>query len=119
VPGEMPEALWREIQADPNHHIIVMEEDGLLVSTCVLVIVKNLTHGQRPWGIIENVVTHGDYRGRGYGTAVLDYAKGIARARGCYKIMLMTGSKEEATLRFYEKAGYNREDKTGFIQWLG
>jgi len=65
------------------------------------------------------VVTHGDYRKRGYGTAVLNYAKELAQQRGCYKIMLLTGCKDDATLRFYEKAGYNRQDKTGFIQWLG
>ena len=28
------------------------------------------------------------------------------------------GSKKESTLKFYEKAGYNKDDKTGFIQWL-
>ena len=32
--------------------------------------------------------------------------------------MLLTGSKQESTLRFYEKAGYNCKDKTAFIQWL-
>lgn len=32
--------------------------------------------------------------------------------------MLLTGSKEESTLRFYESAGYNKKDKTAFIQWL-
>ena len=36
----------------------------------------------------------------------------------CYKMMLLTGSKEERTLRFYENAGYNSSDKTAFIQWL-
>ena len=41
----------------------------------------------------------------------------IARAAG-YKLMLMTGSREENTLRFYERAGYNRTDKTGFVRWL-
>ena len=33
-------------------------------------------------------------------------------------MMLLTGSKEESTLRFYERAGYNSKDKTAFIQWL-
>jgi len=33
-------------------------------------------------------------------------------------MMLLTGSKEEATLKFYEGAGYNSSDKTAFIQWL-
>ena len=33
-------------------------------------------------------------------------------------MMLLTGSKKESTLKFYERAGYNSRDKTGFIQWL-
>ena len=32
--------------------------------------------------------------------------------------MLLTGTKNESTLDFYRKAGYNSEDKTAFIQWL-
>ena len=36
----------------------------------------------------------------------------------CYKIMLLTGSKEESTLNFYRNAGYNSSDKTAFIQWI-
>jgi len=118
MPDEPPEALWREILGDPNHHIIVAEQDGLLVSTCVLVIIPNLTHCQRPYALVEMVVTHAEYRGRGLATAVLDYARDTARANGCYKIMLMTGSKLESTLRFYERAGYSSADKTGFVQWL-
>ena len=31
---------------------------------------------------------------------------------------LLTGSKKESTLMFYENAGYNRKDKTAFIQWI-
>ena len=34
-------------------------------------------------------------------------------------MMLLTGSKKESTLKFYERAGYNSSDKTAFIQWLG
>jgi hypothetical protein len=49
---------------------------------------------------------------------VLDYARDIAIAHNCYKIMLYTGRKDEATLRFYENAGYSREGKTAFIQTL-
>jgi hypothetical protein len=29
-----------------------------------------------------------------------------------------TGSKLDSTLSFYERAGYNKNDKTAFIQWL-
>ena len=57
------------------------------------------------------------YRKRGLATACLDFAKEIALRENCYKMMLLTGSKSESTLNFYERAGYNRNDKTAFIQW--
>lgn len=111
-------ALWDGILADKNHHIIVAEEDGRIVSSCVCVIVPNLTHAQRPYALIENVITDKDYRKRGLAAACLDYAKGIAMRENCYKMMLLTGSKEQSTLDFYERAGYNKNDKIAFIQWL-
>lgn len=110
--------LWNRILKDKDHHIIVAQEDGEIVASCVCVIIPNLTHGQRPYALIENVITHEAYRKRGLATACLNYAKKIAEKENCYKMMLLTGSKEESTLKFYEMAGYNKNDKTGYIQWL-
>ncbi len=111
-------SLWERIMSDKGHHIIVAEEDGRIVSSCVCVIIPNLTHGQQSYALVENVVTHPAYRLRGLATACLDYAKELAQRENCYKLMLLTGSKKESTLRFYERAGYNSKDKTAFIQWL-
>ena len=110
---------WTQIIHDPNHHLIVNEEDDQIVSSCVCVIIPNLTRNVRPYAFIENVVTHEDYRGKGYAGECLEYAGQIAEKENCYKMMLLTGSKEPETLRFYEKGGYNSSDKTAFIQWLG
>lgn len=118
---EMTEHLrktWNDIMGDENHHIIVNVIDGKIVSSCVCVIIPNLTRNIRPYAFVENVVTHENYRGRGYATQCLDYAKEIAQRANSYKMMLLTGSKEEATLNFYRQAGYNSADKTAFIQWL-
>ena len=111
-------AVWQSILADKNHYIIVAEEDGKVVSSCVCVIIPNMTHVQRPYAIVENVVTDSEYRCRGYATACLDRAREIAESENCYKIMLATGSKRESTIRFYERAGYDRTQKTAFIQRL-
>ena len=110
--------VWQRIMDDCNHHIVVAEADGRLVASCVLVVIPNLTHGMRPYALIENVVTDQEYRRQGWATRCLNFAKEIAIGEGCYKIMLLTGAKETGTLRFYEQAGYNRNDKTAFIQWL-
>ena len=109
---------WKSICADKNHHIIVCEVDGKIVSSCVCVVILNLTRNVRPYAFVENVVTHRDYRGKGYASACLDFAKSIAQDENCYKMMLLTGSKSESTLNFYKRAGYNSDDKTAFIQWL-
>lgn len=109
---------WNQIMQDENHHLIVCEEDGVIVASCVCVIIPNLTRNIRPYAFVENVVTHEAYRGKGYATKCLDFAKEIAKEAGCYKMMLLTGSKEEKTLNFYKNAGYNSADKTAFIQWL-
>ena len=109
---------WDQILEDKNHHLIVNEIDGKIVSSCVCVIIPNLTRNVRPYAFIENVVTHADYRKKGYAAECLAYAKALAQKENCYKMMLLTGSKNPETLRFYEKAGYNSSDKTAFIQWL-
>ena len=107
-----------QIINDTNHHMIVCEVDGKIAASCVCVIIPNLTRNVRPYAFVENVVTHEDYRKKGYATACLNYAKQIAIETNCYKMMLLTGSKEESTLNFYRNAGYNSSDKTAFIQWI-
>ena len=118
---EMTEHLkmtWRAIMQDKNHHIIVKKLDGKIVSSCVCVIIPNLTRNIRAYAFIENVVTHSDYRGKGYATECLNYAKQIAENTNCYKMMLLTGSKKKEILNFYGNARYNSTDKTAFIQWI-
>lgn len=110
--------LWNEIITDKKYSIIVAEENGEIISSCTCIIVPNLTHNQRPYAFVENVVTDINHRGKGFATACLDFAKQLALKHDCYKIMLMTGSKKESTLNFYRKAGYNSGDKTAFIMWL-
>lgn len=109
---------WENIINDANYHLIVCEVDGRIVASCVCVIISNLTRNVRPYAFVENVVTHGKYRKKGYATDCLNFARKIAEKNNCYKIMLLTGSKEESTLNFYRNAGYNSSDKTAFIQWI-
>ena len=116
--SEYLENTWKTIIEDINHHIVVKEINGKIVSSCVCVIVPNLTRNIRPYALIENVVTNKEYRGKGYATECLNYAKEIAIKNNCYKMMLLTGTKSENTLAFYKNAGYNSDAKIAFIQWL-
>lgn len=110
--------IWQTIINTDNIFMLVGDENGEAVATCILVVVPNLTHDQRPYALIENVVTHPKHRRKGFASQILEEAKQLAISKNCYKLMLMTSSKEPEVLDFYRNAGYNSEDKTAFVQWL-
>ncbi|MBO4267507.1 MAG: GNAT family N-acetyltransferase [Lachnospiraceae bacterium] len=111
-------STWERILRDDKYHLIVNEVDGLIVSSCTCIIIPNLTRTVRPYALIENVVTHADHRNRGYAGECIGYAKKLAEAENCYKIMLVTGSKDSAIHRFYENCGFDSKDKIAFTLWM-
>jgi len=112
-PADEALAMLQRFLRYPGSAILIGEADGVLATSCTLIVIPNLTRGGRPYGLIENVVTHAQWRGRGFGRLVLQAATERAWAEGCYKVMLMTGSKKPATLALYERAGFE-PSKTGF-----
>ncbi|MDQ6433131.1 GNAT family N-acetyltransferase [Mesorhizobium sp. LHD-90] len=105
--------IFRRLGTYPGSAIFLGSVGDVLAATCTLVVIPNLTRGGASYGLIENVVTDAAHRGRGFGRAMLAEAAGAAWRSGCYKVMLLTGAKDPATLNFYERAGF-RQDKTGF-----
>jgi GNAT superfamily N-acetyltransferase len=108
------ERVWSVLLASGITTVIVAQVAERLVSSCTLAIVPNLSRGGRPYGVIENVVTHADHRRQGLGRKVLEHAIALAWRADCYKVHLATGSARESTLRFYECAGFQRGGKTYF-----
>lgn len=92
------------------------EEDELtLVSSCYLNVIPNLTRSASPYAIIENVITTAACRQRGHGRRVVTHALQQAWSEGCYKTMLQTGSRREATHAFYRGCGFSGDDKFGYV----
>ncbi len=108
-------AVWTELLGNPRYRYWGGYIGTQLVASCNITVVPNLTRGCRPYGVIENVVTHASHRGNGYGKAILAEALAFAWMQGCYKVMLMTGRKDEATLNFYATAGFDAKGKQAFI----
>ena len=108
-------SIWNELMANPRHTLFGGYVDSELVSSCALTVIPNLTRGCRPYGVLENVVTHSAHRGKGYGKAVLREALTSSWTAGCYKVMLLTGRKDKATVHFYESAGFDGHEKLAFI----
>lgn len=104
---------FAEITAQPGMTVLIGLSGEALTASVTLVVIPNLTRSGTPYALIENVVTHADYRKRGHARALIRHAFASAWRQGCYKVMLLTGSKDPATLAFYEGCGFT-QDKTGF-----
>ncbi|UWM74096.1 GNAT family N-acetyltransferase [Rhizobium sp. WSM4643] len=107
------EKRFSAILAQPGMTVFIGVAGNVAIATVTLVVVPNLTRNGASYALIENVVTHADHRKRGYARAVIAHAVADAWSAGCYKVMLLTGSKNPATLRFYENCGFVQE-KTGY-----
>lgn len=105
---------WDAIEASGIMTVLVAEVEGRVAASCTVVVVPNLTWRGRPYAVIENVVTHPEHRRAGLGQRVLAAAQARAWDAGCYKVSLATGSTQEGTLGFYERAGFIRDAKTFF-----
>ena len=112
---EIVQSVWNQIQQAPYFNYFGTYSDGNLVSSCALSVIPNLTRGCRPYGLIENVVTHAAHRQRGYANRAIRHALDYAWNANCYKVMLLTGRKSEAVYRFYESVGFDRHEKQAFI----
>ena len=66
-------------------------------------------------GVIDNVVTHAEFPNRGHGKAALAHALAFSWPERYYKVILLTGRRDEATMRFYEGAGFDRNGKQAFV----
>ncbi|MEE4013824.1 GNAT family N-acetyltransferase [Roseibium sp. FZY0029] len=104
---------FNQILAQPGVDVLVADMAGPLVATCMLVKVPNLTRGCAPFALIENVVTHADWRGKGIGKALMQRATDAAFEAGCFKVMLLSGSANKNAHRFYKNLGFVTS-KTGF-----
>ena len=109
-----PEAVLAVFAHPGLRHFGVFDGEALIAS-CNLAVIPNLTRGGGSYGLIENVVTHADHRGRGHGQTVVRHAIEEAWKVACYKVVLTTGRKDPAVWAFYERCGFDAGDKRAFV----
>ena len=107
--------MWVEICGDPRLIYLGAFESSQLLATCTAAIVPNLTRGARPYAVIENVWTHPSSRRLGLGSKVLQELLTRCWGHGCYKVMLLSGAHRDAAHQFYDRNGFDKGSKQGFI----
>lgn len=110
--------MLEDFRKKDSFYILVVEDEGKVVSSVQLAIIPSLTHNVRSFAIVENVVTHENYRNKGYASALLQKAAEIAKNHNCYKLSLETGSNRESTLNFYKKNGFEIDAKHSCLMRL-
>lgn len=108
-------AAFRQILASPGLRLFVLEFDGAIVATTYLNVIPNMTRSASPYAVIENVVVEKSLRGTGLGKEIMRRTLEAAWEAGCYKAMLMTGSKRTATHAFYEACGFSPDAKKAYV----
>ncbi|WP_460661951.1 GNAT family N-acetyltransferase [Kribbella swartbergensis] len=106
--------VFAGILRTPGLRLFVLDDHGLVVATTYLNVIPNLTRGAAPYAVIENVVVDADRRGRGLGKRIMAGTLQAAKDAGCYKVMLMTGSRKVSTHAFYKACGFGG-GKTAYV----
>ena len=113
-PREQAERVWRETLAQPGLYVFVSDDpdhhlhpdhDGI-AATAMLITAPNLLRRGRRHGMLENVVTHPERRGRGHGRAVVQAALARAWADDCHHVLMQSGRRDPRVHSFYERLGF-------------
>lgn len=107
--------VFDAIIATPGTRLLLLEADGEIVATSYLNVMPNLSRRAAPYAVVENVVVEESRRGTGLGKEIMAATLEAAWAAGCYKAMLMTGSKRPSTHAFYRSCGFDPDAKTAYL----
>jgi GNAT superfamily N-acetyltransferase len=108
TPGDLDSYLraFRAIDADPAHLLVVAQAGADVVATMQLSFLPGLARRGALRAQIEAVRVHAACRGHGLGAAMIDWAIGEARRRGCALVQLTTDKSRTSAHRFYERLGF-------------
>ena len=105
---EEARSVFARMKSYPDYKVYVAMLGGSIVGTFELLIMDNLAHMGAPSGVVEDVVVHRDWRGKGVGKQMVQFAMDRCRERGGYKLALSSNLKREAAHRFYDGLGFQR-----------
>ncbi|CAN3983224.1 GNAT family N-acetyltransferase [Kitasatospora purpeofusca] len=94
------------IDADPHQHLVVAERAGRTVGTLQLTLVPGLSRKGATRTVIEGVRVHGDERGSGLGTELIQWAIERSRELDAQLVQLTSDITRTDAHRFYERLGF-------------
>jgi len=99
-------AAYSAIARDRNNELVVAVAAGAVIGVLQLTFIPYLTYRGGWRALIEGVRVHADWRSRGVGRLMFEWAIRRARTRGCHMLQLTTDKSRPAAKRFYEGLGF-------------
>ncbi len=114
-PMARAEDIWAQMLSRDGLMVFVAEAEYRIVATCMLITAPNLLRSGRQHAFLENVVAHPEFRGRGYGRAVVLAALAAAWELDCHHVFLQSGRADPRVHRFYESCGFEPGLRTAYV----
>ncbi|HEX4789333.1 MAG TPA: GNAT family N-acetyltransferase [Actinospica sp.] len=99
-------AAFEAVDADPNQHLVVAEQDGAVVGCLQLTVIPGLSRRASTRAIIEAVRIASGERGGGLGAAMIEWAIEESRRLGVGLLQLTSDRSRTDAHRFYERLGF-------------
>ncbi|MFC1899785.1 GNAT family N-acetyltransferase [Chloroflexota bacterium] len=100
------QGTFAEIQKIPWYRLLVVEFQGEIAGTSVLLIIPNLAQKNCPWALVEHLIIDPKYQRRKLGKMLIEHAMAVAKKAGCYKIVVSSNKKRRGAHKFYRALGF-------------
>jgi len=103
--------LWNadmtSLGRNPQYIYVAVHHDKVIGAATLVIEQKFIRRGAL-CGHIEDVAVHPDHQGEGIGSRLVERLIGIAKHRGCYKVIL---DCSEELIPFYKKLGFKESER--------
>jgi N-acetylglutamate synthase-like GNAT family acetyltransferase len=111
VMGREPRPMRADYdQAVREHLVTLLIIDKSLIGVIELVVEPDAV-------LIENIAVLPDHTGRGYGHALMSYAREVAQSLGHKRLWLYTNKLMAENIAFYQRLGYAIDREEGTRDW--
>lgn len=85
---------------------VLKEEGGVVIGMVSLLWTISTALGGKV-AFLEDMIISPEYRGKGYGVLLVDYAISYAKKLTCKRITLLTDTDNDTAQRFYKRLGFH------------
>lgn len=110
--------VYSSIEENPHYILLGAFEDKELLGSLMGVVCYDLVGDCKPFLVIENVVVSSRARRQGVGKKLMQRIEELAKERGCWYMILVSGEKRKEAHQFYEALGFKEEKVEGYRKYV-